>query len=80
MADDYCLGSDEGLASCTWPISEKQGQIKFSFAQPLLISISANVPAENQQFSFAITGDNDRAIDCYHEKLEFTMNVKYYIP
>ncbi len=78
--DDYCLGSAEGLSSCSWPVSERQGQIKFNFAQSLLVSLSAHVPSENQTFSFVITGDNDRSLDCYHEKLEFAMNVKYYIP
>lgn len=80
VADDYCLGAREGLGSCSWPVSEKSGAIKFDFDPALLIGISLNVPADQQTFSFAITGDNDPELDCYHEKLEFAMSVKYYIP
>lgn len=80
IADDYCVGASEGLAECSWPVSEKSGSIKFSFAQPLLISMSASRSAQNQEFSFVITGDNDPDLDCYHQKLEFSMAVKYYIP
>lgn len=80
QADDYCLGASEGLSSCSWPVTEQEGQIKFNFAQSLLIGMSAGISSSEQKFSFAITGDNDPKIDCYHEKLEFSMNVKYYIP
>jgi len=80
QADDYCLGADQGLSSCSWPVSEQQGQIKFSFAQSLLVSMSAGRKASDQSFTFVITGDNDPSLDCYHEKLDFSMSVKYYIP
>lgn len=80
VADDYCLGATEGLSTCAWPVSEQPGKINFSFAPSLLIGISAGIPAQQHKFGFAITGDNDPSLDCYHEKLEFLMNVKYYIP
>ena len=79
-ADDYCLGSAEGLSTCKWPVSEQSGEIKFSFAQSLLISLSAGIKSDQQKFAFIITGDDDPTLDCYHEKLEFAMNVKYFIP
>ncbi len=79
-ADDYCLGAAEGLSSCKWPVSEQAGEIKFSFSQSLLISLSAGIKSDQQKFSFIITGDDDPSLDCYHEKLEFAMNVKYFIP
>ena len=79
-ADDYCAGVSEGLSSCQWPISEQQGDIKFSFSQSLLISMTAGVKSDQQKFSFVITGDDDPTLDCYHEKLEFNMIVKYFVP
>lgn len=79
-AHDYCLGASEDLAQCSWPVSQEQGEIKFSFAPALLISMSAGRSSNDQVFSFAITGDNNPSSDCYHEKLEFAMTVKYYIP
>jgi len=79
-AHDYCAGATEDLAQCSWPVSQEQGAIKFSFSPSLLIAMSAGRASNNQVFSFAITGDNDPESDCYHEKLEFAMTVKYYIP
>jgi hypothetical protein len=77
-ADDYCLGSDEGHASCSWPLSQQSGDIKFSFDQELLINIGVTASATNQRFGFAITGDNDPSTDCYHEALSFDTTVSYY--
>ena len=53
VADDYCLGSAQGSSTCTWPITESQGNIKFSFDQELLIRLSANTTSSQQTFSFA---------------------------
>lgn len=80
VADDYCAGAEEGLGQCSWPVTQQQGNINFSFAPSLLISMSAGRSSDNQNFSFIITGDNDPLVDCYHEKLEFAMTVKYYLP
>ncbi len=79
VSDDYCIGQAQGLAQCSWPVTEQQGSIKFQFNSEMLIRMSANVAAENQTFSFVITGDDDPSLDCYHEKLAFSMAVKYYI-
>jgi hypothetical protein len=79
VADDYCLGSAQGAASCRWPITEQNGQIQFDFDQQLLIALGLTTSSDQQRFGFIITGDNDPNIDCYHERLEFDMNVQYYI-
>jgi hypothetical protein len=79
VADDFCLGDDQNLASCSWPITERTGNITFSFDQKILIALGLTAKSSNQTFSFVITGDNDLAIDCYHEQLSFEMNVAYYI-
>jgi len=79
IVDDYCVGKDQGLSQCSWPVSEQAGSIKFEFNPALLIRMSAQIPSQDQTFSFAITGDNDPNLDCYHEKLMFSMTVKYYV-
>ncbi|MBY0385739.1 hypothetical protein K2X05_11335 [bacterium] len=79
VADDYCLGSAQGASSCRWPITEQNGQIQFDFDQQLLIALGLMATPDKQSFGFIITGDNDPNIDCYHERLEFDMNVQYYI-
>lgn len=78
-ANDYCLGSDQGLASCSWPLSQKAGTIKFDFDQDLLIAIGVTASSDNQRFGFIMTGDNDPSSDCYHEALSFDTTVKYYL-
>ncbi|RYZ80392.1 MAG: hypothetical protein EOP06_25415 [Proteobacteria bacterium] len=78
-ADDYCVGSEQGQSSCKWPLSQKAGDIQFSFNPEILIHLGLKSPALDQKFGFTITGDNDPNDDCYHEALSFKMKVKYYI-
>lgn len=79
VADDFCLGSDQNLANCSWPITEQNGNIVFSFDEKILIALGLTAKANNQTFSFVITGDNDLSKDCFHEELSFEMNVTYYV-
>ncbi|MBX2989380.1 MAG: hypothetical protein KF802_15945 [Bdellovibrionaceae bacterium] len=78
-ADDYCLGSAQGLSSCAWPVSEKAGQIRLQFDPELLMHTGAKAGSGPQRFGFVITGDNNPGDDCYHEKLELNMIVHYYL-
>lgn len=78
VVDDYCVGKAESLSSCTWPLTEKSGNIQFDFDPEILIRFSAQVPAQNQSLSMVITGDNDYGIDCYHSELSFNVKVYYY--
>jgi len=80
VADDFCLGNEVGYGNCSWPVTEEDGNIKFSWDPEVFIRMSANVPANQQTFSFVTTGDDNPDIDCYHEKLKFSMSVKYFIP
>ncbi len=79
QVDDYCLGLAQGAAMCQWPETEKQGDIQFDFNRDLLIALGSYAASTEQTFGFIITGDNDPDLDCYHERLEFSMSVKYYI-
>lgn len=77
-ADDYCLGSEQNKAHCTWPVSEKSGNILFEFDPELLVNLGVKASAQKSRFGFIVTGDNDANIDCAHERLEFSIKVKYY--
>lgn len=79
QVDDYCLGLNQGAAMCQWPVTEKQGNIQFDFNRDLLIALGSRAAATEQSFGFIITGDNDPDKDCYHERLEFSVAVKYFI-
>jgi hypothetical protein len=80
VADDYCLGVDQSEATCQWPVTERQGNIRFQFSPALLVAVSLVTPSDQQTFGFTITGDKDLDLDCYHERLDFSMSVDYYIP
>lgn len=77
-ADDYCIGSEQNKAYCTWPISEQSGSILFEFHPELLVNLGVKANAQDSRFGFIVTGDNDPSKDCAHERLEFSIKVKYY--
>lgn len=80
VADDYCVGQKQGLGECQWPITEQLGKIQFTWDPEILIRMSAKNSAQNQSFRFVITGDDNPAVDCYHERLSFDTKVYYYLP
>lgn len=80
LRDDYCLGSEQGLSTCSWPLTEQTGSIHFQFHPELVLQLGLKRKASEQEFAFIITGDNDLNSDCYHERLEFDLSVKYYVP
>lgn len=78
-ADDYCLGKDQGLGVCQWPLTQVQGDFTFDFAPELLVDIGKREPATNQVLGLAVTGDDDTTADCYHSPINFDVQVDYYI-
>ncbi len=79
VADDYCLGKDQGLGTCSWPVSEQQGTIRFSFESELLARIGLEAFGKTQVISFVVTGDDDPSLDCYHEALKLSVQASYYL-
>lgn len=77
---NYCLGADFGAGECQWPNTQQQGPIDFGWDPELLINIGLKSDSQNQRFGFIVTGDNDPETDCYHPKMEFEVQVGYYIP
>lgn len=79
-ANDFCLGSDEGLSNCQWPVTQEYGKIKLKFDPELLIRVGSKAMSNQQAMSFVITGDNDNDSDCYHQQLDLDLEIKYYVP
>ncbi len=77
--DDYCLGKEQGLGSCQWPLTQIEGDFAFEFAPELLVDIGKRESPTNQVLGFSVTGDNDAASDCYHSPINFDVKVEYYI-
>lgn len=78
-ANDFCIGQDEGLSTCKWPITEQNGKIQLKFDSEILIRLSQNKIASNQQISFVITGDDNPESDCYHQRMDLSLKVQYYL-
>lgn len=79
IVNDFCLGEDQKLSSCDWPVSQKYGKIKLKFDPELLIRISQKRNVTDQSLGFVITGDNDPNSDCYHQRLDLDLKIKYFL-
>lgn len=80
VENDFCVGSDQNLSSCQWPISEQYGKIKLKFDPEILVRLSEKKQNARQSLSFVITGDDNKDSDCYHQRLDLGLEIKYYIP
>tara|TARA_B110001454_G_scaffold28073_1_gene27462 strand:+ start:64528 stop:65313 length:786 start_codon:yes stop_codon:yes gene_type:complete len=78
--NDFCLGAEQGLSECQWPVTQEFGKIKLNFDSEILTRLGAKSKDTKQVLSFVITGDNDPDSDCYHERLDLNLEVKYYVP
>jgi hypothetical protein len=77
---DYCLGEEQGLAECQWPKTDTSGDFKFIYEPQILMALGSLSDNSVHTFKFAVTGDDDRSSDCYHEEFSFALEVQYYIP
>jgi hypothetical protein len=78
--DDYCVGSNlsQSPSICSWPVTENQGDFKLNIKPELVIAL-ANGGQGTQEFNLAVTGDNDKDIDCRHTGMEFNVKIEYFI-
>lgn len=80
IENDFCLGAEQNLSSCQWPISEQYGKIRLKFDPEILVRLSEKKQNARQALSFVITGDDNKDSDCYHQRLDLGLEIKYYIP
>ncbi|MBL7558124.1 MAG: hypothetical protein JNM24_20005 [Bdellovibrionaceae bacterium] len=80
IENDFCVGADQNLSSCQWPVSEQFGKIKLKFDPEILVRLSEKKQNAKQALSFVITGDDNIDSDCYHQRLDLGLEIKYYIP
>jgi hypothetical protein len=73
----YCLGEDEGLASCDVPPPETRGLLQMAFAPEVANQLAFRAIAEGRaEFNFITIGDNDDT-DCFHEEFAFEVEVPF---
>ena len=86
----YCLGADQALGSCSIPPTQTPGVMKVTLSDALVqgiaastgVTVAASGVAPNTskfKFSFVTIGDNDAPDDCKHSKFEFQAAAKYVI-
>ncbi len=74
----YCLGEDEGEATCDIPDTEVEGEISLSYSDSIVSELSLRaIEDERYDFSFITTGDDNPNSDCMHEEFSFTVDVPY---
>jgi len=85
----YCLWQDRvstqpstsGYA-CTWPETETTGRISLRMPPEYLVALTLDRLQRRQslEFSYRVTGDNDEAIDCRHNRVTVQAKSYYYLP
>lgn len=79
VANDFCLGEEQNLSTCQWPVTQEYGKLKLKFDSEILIRLSQKQIANQQKLSFVITGDDDPKSDCYHQRLDLNLQIKYFV-
>ena len=76
--DAYCLGDESGDSECDIPDTEVEGPISLSYSEDLVSRLGfLAIEAEQFEFGFVTTGDNNEDSDCMHEEFGFTIEVPY---
>ncbi|RYZ77229.1 MAG: hypothetical protein EOP05_02510 [Proteobacteria bacterium] len=77
-SDNYCFGSAINSGDCQWPNSQKNGALTLKFDPALVIGLGLKSESV-QTIKFVVTGDNDPANDCRHERLNIKVDYSYYL-
>ncbi len=77
--DDFCFGEQEGYAQCQWPETEQTGDFFIEYDRDLLVHMGAKSKNHQHAIQFVVTGDDNPAIDCYHEEFSFVLRATYYL-
>lgn len=77
---DFCLGSKEGLSSCSWPVTEIAGKISMSIAPKIVTALGLASAGGGLDVAFVTSGDDDITKDCQHEPLSMRLKVRYIAP
>jgi hypothetical protein len=76
-AYNFCLGKNENLGVCNWPITERNGDINMAFDPSLMRAVGLDGKDSTHEIGFIMTGDNDDSTDCQHKPLSFSVTVQY---
>lgn len=77
--NDFCLGHEEDMSACSWPLTEHEGQIQMQMHEDLVATIGSTAQNNSVKFGFITTGDDNPPTDCMHEPISFSVEVEYAI-
>ena len=73
----YCLGEDEGFATCDIPPPETRGLMSLQFEDNIASQLALQaIEQDRYELSFITLGDNDPS-DCSHEEFAFEVQIPY---
>lgn len=74
----WCLGEEEGRATCDIPPPETPGEMALDFDADLVAELSLRaIEQDRMEFTFITFGDNDAATDCSHNAFSFETTLTY---
>lgn len=74
----YCAGKAEGLSSCLFPVTQKEGKIDLQVGERVIQNILAMSTPYKLKLGVITTGDNDDSSDCQHTPIELDVDIEYY--
>lgn len=74
----YCAGKDQGLAACSFPLTDTNGSVKLQFSERVIQNILGMTSASDINLTMITIGDNDASSDCHHNTMRFNVKVDYY--
>lgn len=73
----YCVGEDEGYASCDIPPPETRGLMSLQFEEAISSQLALQaIEQDRYEMTFITLGDNDTS-DCSHEDFAFEVEIPY---
>lgn len=80
MRSVYCAGGAEGLATCSVPETDTQGQIDLSFSDKMDAVLAKSLQKDQSlTFDWITIGDNDDS-DCRHTEIKLNLKLRYVLP
>lgn len=76
--NQYCLGRDQGLSSCSFPQTETLGRVDLSFHERVIQNVLGMTSASDVKLTMITTGDDNASTDCHHSPIRFSVTIEYY--
>lgn len=73
----YCAGKNQGYSRCSFPETQRYGNIQLSFDERIIQNILSISTPNELELGVVTTGDNNDT-DCQHVPVDFSVEIEYY--